>query len=80
MCHPHRVFLRHTFRLHRTRSYEEELPSYERVQNRIDASKFRQQKREGTGGPIFQTVLDTLGQAHPRMQMSTSFKTPAYWQ
>lgn len=61
-------------------SYDEELPSYERLQNRIDASKFRQQKREGTGGPIFQTVLDTMGQAHPRMQMSTSFETPGYWQ
>ena len=60
-------------------TYEDELPSYERVQNRIAASKFRQQKREGTGGPIFETVLDTLGQAHPRMQMSTSFETPGYW-
>ena len=61
-------------------TFQEELTSAERMENRIQANVFRDQKRKGTGGPIFRTVLDTLGQADPRMHASTSFRTPRYWQ
>ena len=58
-------------------SYDEELSSAERVQNRIDANKWRQSVRQ-TAAP-YQTVLDTLGQADPRMRItSTSIKYPSW--
>ena len=65
-----------TLGIHRF-SYEDELSSAERLQNRIDANKWRQSVRQ-TAAP-YQTVLDTLGQADPRMRItSTSIKYPSW--